>query len=193
MQKKEFKDFIKEADENNNELQNSCEQMKERFKQKIEDIKAEHELFKQNYLTDDICEAIKKYSRYIAERYEIIDDEGSFNWYVNFKEQSIGFIDRTTFKDIEHFIWLKIENALDTSFENFGNTNLNQIKNRLLEVERIIQNANKQITKIFDKIKDGIEKGLQADADKFNSITFDDDDTEQVVKKYKVTINIEEV
>ena len=194
MQKKEFKEFIKEADSKNDKLQNQCEQMKERIKRKLEDIKAQYELFKQNYLTDDISEITKAYKRYIYRYYGIDEDEDCVDFYINFVDKKIVYkYIRDEYWDFETYIDDRIGHFLNKSVDEFRNVDTNYIKNQLLRIENIVQLANKQIADIFDTIKQEIEDGLQADADKFNSITFDDDDTEQVIKKYKVTINIEEV
>lgn len=194
MQTKEFKDFIKEADNKNDVRIKSFNALKERFRKKIDSLKEQYKIFQDNYFDESISEFVKKYELWKTYGIVTFEDNGStYTWYIDFrkleiicKSVSIGGED-TFIEFIEHWIERFFE------YEYCNSDIANDYKEDILKIETVLNEANEKIGEMFEDMASRVENELTEDINEYDAITFDDDDTEQVVKKYKVTINIEEV
>lgn len=200
MQKKEFKDFIKEADSENKKI---VHDIRQRLFDRFDKVKNNYKLFVDEYCTDDIKEAIGRYCNksYCFSEFYIKSEDCKYSYipqlhFFNHNE-TLKTLDFDLFSDdgfgcgytryTESISEAENDFMRDIKWEKY--TRCEHILDRW---EKALEVANKEIFDVLNTIAEDVTEKInskQKVLDKEN----DNNNTEQFVKKYKVTINIEEV
>lgn len=198
MQKKEFKDFIKEANSKNKKTVNNLRQkMFDRFTK----IKNDYKSFIDEYCTDDIKEVIDKYGNqiYCFSEFCIKEEIRKFQYdytprlnydstfeTLDFDLSSWDGFGKGYTKSTESISEAERDFMKDIERENYASC-----KHILDRWEKALEIANKEIFDVLDTIAEDVRNKINSKQKVLNKEN--NNNTEQVIKKYKVTINIEEV
>lgn len=198
MQKKEFKEFIKKADNKNKKTVND---LRQKLFDRFTKIKNNYKSFVDEYCTDDIKEVIDKYGNtiYGFSTFDIKSGDSDFQYGYN---PQLHYDSTFETLDFDLFSWdgfgygytrnrESISEAENDFMRDIERENYTSCKHILDRWERALEIANKEIFDVLDTIAEDVRNKINSKQKVLNKEN--DTDTEQTIKKYKVTINIEEV